>query len=87
MHTTEACLASSTFSSPLIKRTSALESDKIYTPWKRGGELGQIYEHKPQWQGTGSCYLTFEIENVKENWRRGKQEIGITERWRGLTNK
>lgn len=60
MCSTEARLASSAFSSPFIKRTSALVSEKIYTPWKRGGELAEIYEHRLQWQGTGSCYLTFE---------------------------
>lgn len=60
MCSTGAWLAPSPFSSPFIKRTSALVSEKIYTPWKRGGELAQIYEHRLQWQDTGSCYLTFE---------------------------
>lgn len=86
VRSTGACLASSAFSSPFIKRTSALVSEKIYTPWKRGGELAQIYEHRPQWQGTGSCYLTFEQRMWKKIGDGGNRKLEQQRGGEGLRN-
>lgn len=52
-----------------------LWAKKIYIPWERGGELAQIYEHRLQWQGPGSCYLTFEQRMWKKIGDGGNRKL------------